>query len=614
MSPIWRRIDNNYYFSPPRLQIHYTLYTKQSSFTPNYRHQQIGPLWPYVPYFFLQPIANSMMKLLAACCAVSLFVAVSASNQVESFCSRWFPNSHNCVEESIASAAVNENLNVVNDRSVSGDQSVCLSYYLHYTQQFFENNMVMSSDPLPVSSGSSRAVNHCSVSSVNRSYSKLDTMSLPDSVTRFVSYRVSAALSLMYIRFKQSDPSFDVSFSVDMVNNLLGEHASAQEIFTFLKDHGVCSSEDYTTEVEAGRSRDPRCCVYKLSSFTRVKTGNSCELAQVVKDRDLYVEMALNPYSFQLSCLNSSAPVSHAYYRYTVAGVVHGFNAESSQKYWNVYVLRHGAENSNLKVRLEWDRVFAAMSGHVYDVETDLDSISNRQTISGELCVVPTTAVPLPTPGSGDPCGSTFWNSLQKATDLVNVTRPEELYGMPIRSATHLFIKDFPRNRHIDLALMAPLLKYICINHFIAKCSNVFTLGKQGYHSMTAVEGLYIGDYSLTKHDPGTLPEKEDYSSFSILNMPNLKEVVIGQGSFGSYDAFNIGYLPKLTKLQVGVVNPSTDFHSDNFYWVRQQFSVNSINRNAQIVIGNYAFNHVSASKKSIMNSNTSYGYGSFTA
>lgn len=196
----------------------------------------------------------------------------------------------------------------------------------------------------------------------------------------------------------------------------------------------------------------------------------------------------------------------------------------------------------------------------------------------------------------------------------MNVTRPEELWQSSIRSATHLFIKEFPRNRNSDLALNAPRLKYICINHFVAKCSNVFNLGKQGYHTMTAVEGLYIGDYALTKHDPGALPEKDDYSAFNILNMPNLKEVVIGQGSFGSYDAFNIGSLPKLTKLQVGVVNASPDFHSDNFYWVRQQFTVNSINRNAQTVVGNYAFNHVSASKKSTMNSNTNYGYGSFAA
>lgn len=502
----------------------------------------------------------------------------------------------------------------MNDRSVSGDRSVCLSYYLHYQQQFFENNMVMSSDPLPIYSGSSRAVNSCPVSSTTRSYSKLDTMSLPDSVNRFVSYRISAALSLMFIRFKQAIPSFDVSFSVDMVSAILGEHASAQEIFTFLKEHGVCSAEDYAAEVEAGRAQNPRCCVYKLSSFSRVKRRNSCELAQIVKDRDLYVEMALNPYSFQLSCMDVSCPVSHAYYRYTVAGVVHGFHVETSPKYWDVYVLRHGSQNSDLKVRLEWDRVFAALSGHVYDAEADLDSLDNRQTMSGEMCVVPTTAIPLPTPGSGDACGSTFWNSIQRATDLVNVTRPEELWQPSIRSATHLFIKEFPRNRNIDLALNAPRLKYICINHFVAKCSNVFNLGKQGYHTMTAVEGLYIGDYALTKHDPGALPEKDDYSAFNILNMPNLKEVVIGQGSFGSYDAFNIGSLPKLTKLQVGVVNASPDFHSDNFYWVRQQFTVYSINRNAQTVVGNYAFNHVSASKKSTMNSNTNYGYGSFAA
>ena len=72
----------------------------------------------------------------------------------------------------------------------------------------------------------------------------------------------------MYIRLKQANPSFDQTLSVDMVKNLMGEDASASDIFVFLRDYGVCTTDDYDVEVAAGRSMNPRCCVYRISSFT----------------------------------------------------------------------------------------------------------------------------------------------------------------------------------------------------------------------------------------------------------------------------------------------------------------------------------------------------------
>lgn len=558
------------------------------------------------------------MKCLSLFVVAIVSVAI-ASNQVEDFCSRWFPFSYSyCVQESSISTAVNENLNTVNDRLLCGDQSVCLSYYLHYQKSYFENNMIMNSDPLPIYS-SGTPVNECSVATTIRSYPTLESSSLPDTSNRFVAYRIAAALDLMYIRLKQANPSFDQTLSVDMVKNLMGEDASASDIFVFLRDYGVCTTDDYDVEVAAGRSMNPRCCVYRISSFTALKPRTVCQLAQIVTQRDVYAEMAVNPYSFQLSCSSSTVPVSHSYYRYTIAGVVAGFNTESETKYWKVIVHRHGSNNNIVKAKLEWDHNFGAITGKAFDIEVNATTFQEGLTMTGRACQnrqVPTTQPPAPAEpaaGSGDACGARFWSTLAQGGVLVNMTKNGDLNGSQMKKVTHIFIKQWPSSATMNLDFNTPKLQYVCIDHFVGKTSSPFSVGKLvGNIKAKNLIGLYVGDYALTSNNPGELPVEGRDKYFEILGMPNLEEVIIGRGSFGDYTSFDVEMLPKLKKLQIGLANSYPTHHSDNFYNIREWFDVYNVNPNAEMIIGNYAFHNVNSYKKSELNANTVFGYGTF--
>lgn len=91
--------------------------------------------------------------------------------------------------------------------------------------------------------------------------------------------------------------------------------------------------------------------------------------------------------------------MSHSYYRYTIAGVVAGFNTESETKYWKVIVHRHGSNNNIVKAKLEWDHNFGAITGKAFDIEVNATTFQEGLTMTGRACQnrqVPTTQPPAP--------------------------------------------------------------------------------------------------------------------------------------------------------------------------------------------------------------------------
>lgn len=587
------------------------------------------------------------MKSLSVVLSFIFVITAFATGDVQAFCSQWFSgNVANCIEQATGSPTVDENLNVVNNRLDSGDKSVCLSYYLHYPHVFYEQNMIMQSDPLPIYSGSSTG-SSCDINPVNRTYAKLASLSIPDNVNRFVTYRYAAALDLLFIRFKQQIPSFDVTFSLDMLTTLLGENASAVEVMTFLRDKGVCSKEDYENEVQAGRGGHPQCCVYRLRSFTPIRKRNSCELAQEILNKDLYAEFALNPYSLQLHCSSSIAPISHSYYRYTVAGVITGFQVTSDYKYWTVYIRRHGANNNIVKVKLDWARTFGAVNGHVYDLEADVNSVTTRTEMNYDRCyeysvptATPTTQAPItqtPTtqaPATTTPpspyynemynnCGSDFVNSWFATGSVPVIASNINDIKNKKNVITHIYVADNTWNGNSAAFNLKndklPNLLYICIGSNAMKTSSPFAVdGKEASISKSRIpklKGIYVGSYSLTQSTENQRPTRRSEKKFEVKELPSLEEVIIGRGSFGDFTDFDMEDLPSLKTLKIGVIENSTSYHSDNFYWV-DDLSFDDINSNAQITIGNYAFHETDDDEKEEFTdhhrSRTTFGYGTF--
>ena len=587
------------------------------------------------------------MSLVCSTFILSLGIAVAASITpltAEGYCAKWHSERlDTCLENVRGSVDFENNVAIVSNEAAS-DPSICLSFYANYSLNYFNEHMLMQRDPFPLRMTGPGAPPTCGVPSISRSYPYLEGLYLPQEQTHFVSYAITAALDLMWTQFKKNDPSFNVHFSVDMVKNILGENAVISDVLSFLKEEGVCSEEDYNADPNP---QNPTCCTYRLSSYRQLRGLSSCDLAEKVASDPVYVELALDPQRYLLSLCDDSHPILRAINRYTVAGVITGFN--NPDKYWNVLVRRHIPGHNMVKVQILWRTGFAAVTGRVYTVEADMNS--GVTSMTGGTCtaahpttvpptVAPTTPVPTtvapttPVPTTATPiafhapkCGAAYnqcWLdhpmfSYWLCSECV-VTSQSDLQRCRKLNVNHLrFVADsFPQSS-LNMNINNGGIEHVCVEDGVGKKTNKFTI--DCLNSLRALRSVYVGEYSFTANGPNAAPTSSNWGKnkqFALRNCAALESVVVRKGAFGDFGNFDMRNTPLLRELQVGDIEENGSTACSNFCFViANHYSWN----NALVVvdsltIGNGGFKKLEKQKIDSINvsanGSRSYGAGAF--
>lgn len=531
-----------------------------------------------------------MFGLVAFFLLFSLVVSDGSSGDsqsaVDEFCNTWYPQEVDtckaCIESSLD---FESNANFVSSKRET-DPSLCIGYYSNHTLTDYIANLLMNTQTFPLRMSGSGSSSTCSVPSVTRNTDYLNTLSFTQSQTRFVSYPITGALDLMWMKFKEIDPSFDVKFSVDMVIDKLGETASISEVLTYLKTEGVCSEEDYKNDPDQA---NPTCCKYHLSSYRQLRGLSSCDLAGKLASEALYVELALDPLHYMLSLCIDSHPIRHATNRYTVAGVLTGFS--NPDKYWNVVVRRHVGGHNNVKVQILWQTGFAAITGHVYSVEVDPTSSANcvaaRPTTAAPTTAVPTTAAPTESPFHAPKCGVAYnkcWLDHPNDAFLYCreclVTNIFTFMSCPIYTTHIRVVEGTDMSGEVTVGSSA-FMKHLCFEGNVMQ--SVTTLDVDCANCSPVLESLYFGEGAFTSYAAnGSIPSPATgtLKGLQVRNCLQLKSIEMEKGTFGGYNAMELGYLPMLTTLKLGDIKVGGSTTCSNFCYMTDDLDHFMYNKN----------------------------------
>lgn len=527
--------------------------------------------------------------VLLVSCTISESASTTSQNGISEFCDKWYPQQKDACEYSVdGNVDFESNVAYVSSRR-EADPSLCIGYYTNYTLDSFKENMLMQTESFPLRMSGPSASPSCDVPSVSRSYDYLNSLSLSPN-SHFVSYAISGALDLMWAQFKEHDPSFNVEFSTDMVIDALGENASASEVLDFLKHSGVCSKEAY--EADADHS-NPTCCTYRLSSYRQLRGLSSCDLARKLTVEPLYVELALNPLHYMLSLCEESHPIRQATNRYTVAGVLTGFN--NAEQYWNVMIRRHVGGHNHVKVQALWETGFAAITGHVYAVEVDTSSgTTNAQ---GNSCAAPVE----PSTPHSPYCGSEYnqcWvdhpnDADGKCRECVASNTFSFATCLSTPGVTHVVVEygaNLGPMQRISLeGKKGNTVQHMCFEEDVGKSITLLNLICDG---SSPLESLFFGEFSFTANYMTQEPAKSANidRGLHITKCTSLKSMEMKKGAFGDYSVIRMDTVPLLNTWKVGTIN-ADDSVCNNFCFVTSPNYVwKGTNSLQTVVVGNGAF------------------------
>lgn len=212
---------------------------------------------------------------------------------------------------------------------------------------------------------------------------------------------------------------------------------------------------------------------------------------------------AVNPYALQLYGPDATQPIHVGYKRFTVAGVLVGYNHEATQPYWEMLVRRQGAGNNHVRVLLETQYPFAGMGYMAYQLVANTDDFkaNNAEGVVSEVC------------------------SMQELNTVpTDVTTLRVLPNCMNEDAVILHINHLPELRVLE------------IGDYSMQQVIAFTL-----HGLPNLRSVYVGTGCFSRFDGQGLPEAStDQRVLSITSNPLLEVVTIGALSFSEFEELEL--------------------------------------------------------------------------
>ena len=212
---------------------------------------------------------------------------------------------------------------------------------------------------------------------------------------------------------------------------------------------------------------------------------------------------AVNPYAFQLYGPDATQPIHVGYKRFTVAGVLIGYNHEATQPYWEMMVRRQGAGNNHVRVLLETEYPFAGMGYMAYQLTANTDDLkeNNAEGVVREVC------------------------SMQELNSVpTDVTTLRVLPKCMNDDAMILQINHLPELRVLEIGDNS-MQRVIALS----------------LHGLPNLHSVSVGTGCFSHFDGQGLPEEStDKRVLSITSNPMLQVVTIGALSFSEFDELQL--------------------------------------------------------------------------
>lgn len=239
---------------------------------------------------------------------------------------------------------------------------------------------------------------------------------------------------------------------------------------------------------------------------------------------------ALNPYAFQLYGPASSHPIQQATNRYTVAGVVTGYNKAVELPYWELLVHRHGSGNNRVHVKMDLQSPFAGLMFNAVEVASDVEDyrVNSPASVVAAVC------------------------TLQELNETpYDVTTLRVLPDCMQDEAMRLQINHFPELRVLEVGARS--------------LTGVHTLELS---DLPHLRSLVVGQGAFSAAAANTLPSQPDTPrSLLIQSNPELEVVVLQEGAFADYQSVSIKACDKLAALEIGTVSLDPAAFSINFFF-----------------------------------------------
>lgn len=220
-----------------------------------------------------------------------------------------------------------------------------------------------------------------------------------------------------------------------------------------------------------------------------------------MRKQPVFVMAAVSPYAFQLHSPQASEPIHKGYKRFTIAGVLTGYNKQAEKPYWEMLVRRHGKNNNQVRILLDTHYPFGGMENMAYLLQADTEDVmANSPTnVVCEVC------------------------SLKELNDLpADVTLIRVLPHCMNEEVMSLQINNFPDLRVFEVGSRSLQL--------------VESLELSGLPNLQSV---FIGDNSFSRFDGSDMPAKSSKKRMlTIASNPSLQTVVLGAYSFSEYEEF----------------------------------------------------------------------------
>lgn len=240
-----------------------------------------------------------------------------------------------------------------------------------------------------------------------------------------------------------------------------------------------------------------------MASYEKLDFTNTCQLAFSVRNSPVFAMAAVNPYAYQLYGPEATQPIHVGYKRFTVAGVLIGYNHEAADPYWEMLVRRQGVGNNHVRVLLETEYPFAGMGYMAYQLVADTDDfkVNNAEGVVSEVC------------------------SLQELNSVpTDVTTLRVLPKCMNDDAMLLQINHLPELRVLEIGDYS-------MQHVIA-----FSL-----HGLPNLRSVSIGTGCFSHFDGQGLPEAStDRRVLSITSNPQLEVITIGSLSFSEFEELEL--------------------------------------------------------------------------